>query len=68
MSDNIPDRGRMTGLGPNIEFHYAIQYVNKIKTRFEDDPETYKLFLEILHSYRREQNQQDVCRCLYPQI
>ncbi|KAL5533624.1 hypothetical protein ACEPAG_84 [Sanghuangporus baumii] len=43
------------------EFHHAIQYVNKIKTRFEDDPETYKLFLEILHSYRKEQNHDDVC-------
>ncbi|OCB87068.1 hypothetical protein A7U60_g5803 [Sanghuangporus baumii] len=42
------------------EFHHAIQYVNKIKTRFEDDPETYKLFLEILHSYRKEQNHDDV--------
>ncbi|KAL5494648.1 hypothetical protein ACEPAI_109 [Sanghuangporus weigelae] len=46
--------------GAYSEFHHAIQYVNKIKTRFEDDPETYKLFLEILHSYRKEQKHDDV--------
>lgn len=45
--------------GPE-EFHHAIQYVNKIKMRFEDDTETYKQFLEILQTYRKEQNQDDV--------
>ena len=36
------------------EFHHAIQFVNKIKMRFEDDTETYKQFLEILHTHRKE--------------
>ncbi|KAI5118376.1 hypothetical protein M0805_005842 [Coniferiporia weirii] len=54
-----PDRGRPGPAGAQ-EFHHAIQYVNKIKTRFEDDPETYKYFLEILHSYRKDQNHDDV--------
>ncbi|EJC98663.1 uncharacterized protein FOMMEDRAFT_161494 [Fomitiporia mediterranea MF3/22] len=56
---NGQDRGRQGPAGAH-EFHHAIQYVNKIKTRFEDDPETYKLFLDILHSYRKEQNHDDV--------
>ena len=47
------------------EFHNAIQYVNKIKTRFEEDPDTYKLFLDILHSYRNNQNHDDVSSCLH---
>jgi len=32
---------------PAGEFNHAIQFLNKIKVRFEDDPETYKQFLEI---------------------
>ena len=56
---NAPER---QGQGPAgaEEFHHAIQYVNKIKTRFEDDPDTYKQFLDILHAYRKEQNHDDV--------
>jgi len=38
-----------------VEFDQAINYVTKIKTRFAAQPETYKAFLEILHSYQREQ-------------
>jgi paired amphipathic helix protein Sin3a len=41
------------------EFNNAIQYVNKIKTHFEDDPDKYKQFLEILQTYR-ERRIQDV--------
>ncbi|KAL1921324.1 uncharacterized protein VTP21DRAFT_11040 [Calcarisporiella thermophila] len=40
--------------GP-VEFDYAINYVNKIKNRFSNDPETYKQFLEILQTYQKEQ-------------
>jgi paired amphipathic helix protein Sin3a len=41
---------------PTAEFDHAIQYLNKIKTRYPDDQhETYKQFLEILQSYRKEQ-------------
>jgi hypothetical protein len=38
-----------------IEFDQAINYVTKIKTRFARQPETYKAFLEILHTYQKEQ-------------
>ncbi|KAH9044289.1 hypothetical protein EDB85DRAFT_2070530 [Lactarius pseudohatsudake] len=41
---------------PTAEFDHAIQYLNKIKTRYPDDQNnTYKQFLEILQSYRKEQ-------------
>ncbi|EOO00743.1 putative histone deacetylase complex protein [Phaeoacremonium minimum UCRPA7] len=40
--------------GP-VEFNHAISYVNKIKNRFQDKPEIYKNFLEILQTYQREQ-------------
>ncbi|KAL5614953.1 uncharacterized protein BROUX77_000790 [Berkeleyomyces rouxiae] len=39
--------------GP-VEFNHAISYVNKIKNRFQDRPEIYKQFLEILQTYQRE--------------
>ena len=38
-----------------VEFNHAINYVNKIKTRFAQQPEIYKAFLEILHTYQKEQ-------------
>ena len=38
-----------------IEFDQAINYVTKIKPRFAKQPETYKQFLEILHTYQKEQ-------------
>ncbi|RLV93073.1 Transcriptional regulatory protein SIN3 [Spathaspora sp. JA1] len=41
--------------GSNVEFNHAISYVNKIKTRFANQPDTYKQFLEILQTYQREQ-------------
>lgn len=40
---------------PPVEFNHAINYVNKIKTRFAGDPSTYKIFLEILQTYQKEQ-------------
>ncbi|XP_042526536.1 LOW QUALITY PROTEIN: paired amphipathic helix protein Sin3b [Dipodomys spectabilis] len=47
------------GPGPleadSVEFNNAISYVNKIKTRFLDHPEIYRSFLEILHTYQKEQ-------------
>jgi paired amphipathic helix protein Sin3a len=48
------------GPAPPQEFYNAIQYVNKIKLRFEEDQETYKVFLDILHSYRNSQNHGEV--------
>ncbi|XP_074557091.1 paired amphipathic helix protein Sin3-like 3 isoform X3 [Curcuma longa] len=37
-----------------IEFEEAIDFVNKIKNRFENDEHVYKSFLDILNMYRRE--------------
>uniref|UniRef100_A0A672HWC6 Paired amphipathic helix protein Sin3b n=1 Tax=Salarias fasciatus TaxID=181472 RepID=A0A672HWC6_SALFA len=41
--------------GIPVEFDSAISYVNKIKNRFLDHPEIYRAFLEILHTYQKEQ-------------
>lgn len=38
-----------------LEFDHAINYVTTIKKRFSNEPETYKKFLEILHTYQKEQ-------------
>lgn len=38
-----------------VEFNHAINYVNKIKNRFQGQPNIYKSFLEILHKYQKEQ-------------
>ncbi|GAA6061549.1 hypothetical protein JCM10212_001081, partial [Sporobolomyces blumeae] len=37
-----------------MEFNHAITYVNKIKTRFAKEPDTYKTFLEILQTYQKD--------------
>ncbi|OTB05118.1 hypothetical protein M426DRAFT_143786 [Hypoxylon sp. CI-4A] len=47
-------QANMEKRGP-VEFNHAISYVNKIKNRFQDKPEIYKQFLEILQTYQREQ-------------
>lgn len=46
--------GPTTGSQP-VEFNHAINYVNKIKNRFQQQPEIYKQFLDILQSYQKEQ-------------
>jgi paired amphipathic helix protein Sin3a len=52
---------------PIIEFNHAINYVNKIKQRFSGDPQTYKVFLEILQTYQKEQRPiQDVRHAFRP--
>ncbi|KAF5185154.1 Paired amphipathic helix protein sin3-like [Thalictrum thalictroides] len=38
----------------HVEFEEAINFVNKIKTRFQNDDRVYKEFLEILNQYRKE--------------
>ncbi len=38
-----------------VKIDNAIAYVTAIKKRFEHQPETYKAFLEVLHTYQREQ-------------
>jgi len=40
---------------PPVEFDHAINYVNKIKLRFQNQPDIYKSFLDILHIYQKEQ-------------
>ncbi|KAL6453750.1 SIN3 Transcriptional regulatory protein SIN3 [Candida maltosa Xu316] len=42
------------GNSGQVEFNHAISYVNKIKTRFANQPDIYKQFLEILQTYQRE--------------
>ncbi|XP_050673536.1 paired amphipathic helix protein Sin3a isoform X4 [Leptidea sinapis] len=42
-----------TTAGQPVEFNHAIEYVNKIKSRFSRQPDKYKRFLEILHAYQR---------------
>ncbi|ORY91047.1 hypothetical protein BCR43DRAFT_463715 [Syncephalastrum racemosum] len=39
---------------PPIEFNHAINYVNRIKSRFINEPDIYKQFLEILQTYQKE--------------
>lgn len=45
-----PAQGHQT-----VEFDHAISYVTTIKRRFANDPSTYHRFLEILHTYQKEQ-------------
>ncbi|XP_059614340.1 paired amphipathic helix protein Sin3b isoform X2 [Phlebotomus argentipes] len=47
------------GQNQPVEFNHAISYVNKIKNRFQNQPEKYKRFLEILHQYQKEQKVRD---------
>ncbi|XP_046681796.1 paired amphipathic helix protein Sin3a-like [Homalodisca vitripennis] len=37
------------------EFKHAISYVSKVKNRFQEQPDKYKRFLEILQKYQKEQ-------------
>ncbi|KAF3625274.1 Paired amphipathic helix protein Sin3-like 1 [Capsicum annuum] len=37
-----------------VQFEEAISFVNKIKTRFQNDDHVYKSFLDILNMYRKE--------------
>mmetsp|Transcript_16739 Transcript_16739/g.23631 ORF Transcript_16739/g.23631 Transcript_16739/m.23631 type:complete len:1356 (-) Transcript_16739:98-4165(-) len=43
------------GLQQPVEFDHAINYVTTIKKRFAAEPDIYKKFLEILHTYQKEQ-------------
>ncbi len=47
--------GPTAGANQPVEFNHAITYVNKIKNRFQGQPEVYKQFLEILHTYQKDQ-------------
>ena len=37
------------------EFDHAINYVTTIKRHFSNEPDTYKKFLKLLHTYQKEQ-------------
>ncbi|KAH9944008.1 uncharacterized protein BXZ73DRAFT_86987 [Epithele typhae] len=52
----------------NGEFHHAINYLSKIKTRYHDDPETYKQFLEILQTYQKESRSMPDQSQVYAQV
>ncbi|KAH8899220.1 hypothetical protein GQ53DRAFT_634452 [Thozetella sp. PMI_491] len=54
LNGNAAQQANLEKRGP-VEFNHAISYVNKIKNRFQDKPEIYKQFLEILQTYQREQ-------------
>lgn len=44
---------------PTPEFNHAINYVAKIKKRFEDDPDIYETFLQILHAYQERKDAEE---------
>ncbi|XP_051176886.1 paired amphipathic helix protein Sin3a isoform X2 [Leptopilina boulardi] len=52
--DGVSNSGQTQQSQP-VEFNHAINYVNKIKNRFQGQPDKYKKFLEILHTYQKEQ-------------
>ncbi|RNA33806.1 Paired amphipathic helix Sin3a [Brachionus plicatilis] len=50
-----PQSSQSQAPSSQVEFGHAINYVNKIKARFSNQPEVYKSFLEILHTYQKQQ-------------
>ena len=50
-----PEQGGADGDKQPVEFDHAINYVTTIKKRFAAHPEIYRKFLEILHTYQKEQ-------------
>nr|XP_061830842.1 paired amphipathic helix protein Sin3a-like [Nerophis lumbriciformis] len=52
---STPSSGPQLQNNQPVEFNHAINYVNKIKNRFQGQPDIYKAFLEILHTYQKEQ-------------
>jgi len=60
------------GSGPTIDYHErqglgpAMDYVQRIKTRFSNDPDTYKQFLEILASHKSSANNVRLCYHVLP--
>ncbi|XP_076454286.1 paired amphipathic helix protein Sin3a-like isoform X3 [Babylonia areolata] len=55
-STNPPAHTAPQGSGSQpVEFNHALNYINKIKNRFQGQQEVYKQFLQILHTYQKEQ-------------
>jgi len=50
-----PGLARTEVMKQPVEFDHAINYVTTIKKRFASHPEIYRKFLEILHTYQKEQ-------------
>lgn len=58
---NLNNKNPAVEKQPAAQFNNAIQYLNKIKARYSDDPNMYKQFLDILQTYQKEQRHlQDV--------
>ncbi|KAF9055963.1 hypothetical protein BJ165DRAFT_1429814 [Panaeolus papilionaceus] len=53
-NNHSSNQGKNSVEMPPGEFNHAIQYLNKIKARYSDDPNTYKQFLDILQTYQKE--------------
>ncbi|XP_050907853.1 paired amphipathic helix protein Sin3-like 3 [Lathyrus oleraceus] len=48
---------------PEVNIEYARKYLDKVKTRFQDDPNIYQSFLTILNMYRnKEKSCEEVSR------
>ena len=55
-SPTKPPTQQQPGAGQRaVEFDHAIMYVTNIKKRFASNPSIYHTFLEILHTYQKEQ-------------
>ncbi|CAF5058067.1 unnamed protein product, partial [Rotaria sp. Silwood1] len=54
-SNNNNNNNTTNSNGQPVEFNHAINYVNKIQNRFHQNPNVYKTFLEILHTYQKQQ-------------
>ncbi|VFQ95209.1 unnamed protein product [Cuscuta campestris] len=50
----LPQEDELIPLRKPVEFDEAINFVNKIKDRFQGDDYVYKSFLDILNMYRKE--------------
>ncbi|XP_057948540.1 paired amphipathic helix protein Sin3-like 4 isoform X2 [Malania oleifera] len=50
----LPPEDEQPPVKKPVEFEEAINFVNKIKTRFQGDDHVYKSFLDILNMYRKE--------------
>ena len=52
-----PVEGAAAGAKPvqQMQQQHAISYVTTIRNRFSNEPDTYRAFLKILHTYQKEQ-------------
>ncbi len=50
-----PEGGAAPAAGQQLQQRHAISYVTTIRNRFANEPDTYRAFLKILHTYQKEQ-------------